>query len=82
MRIGYLPITDATPLLVAHHNGYFDQQGIRAEKPVLLRSWAQLVEAFIAGRQRGAPALADDGMGALRQRVPAVVAWNHVGGSG
>ncbi|MGI4901535.1 MAG: ABC transporter substrate-binding protein, partial [Janthinobacterium lividum] len=22
VRIGYLPITDATPLLVAHNNGY------------------------------------------------------------
>src|ERR1700748_2769499 len=49
VRIGYLPITDATPLLVAHQNGYFEQAGLRSEKPVLMRSWAQLVEAFLAG---------------------------------
>ena len=50
LRIGYLPITDATPLLVAHHNGFFGQAGIKAEKPTLLRSWAQLIEAFLSGQ--------------------------------
>ncbi|MBM7488204.1 ABC-type nitrate/sulfonate/bicarbonate transport system substrate-binding protein [Bradyrhizobium canariense] len=50
VRIGYLPITDATPLLVAHGKGYFEAEGLRAEKPVLLRSWAQLLEAFISGQ--------------------------------
>ena len=39
-----------TPLLVAHNNGYFDAAGIQAEKPTLLRSWAQLVEAFLSGQ--------------------------------
>jgi hypothetical protein len=29
VRIGYLPITDATPLLVAHNNGLFEAEGIR-----------------------------------------------------
>jgi len=33
LRIGYLPITDATPLLVAHGKGFFEEQGIKAEKP-------------------------------------------------
>lgn len=84
VRIGYLPITDATPLLVAHHNGYFDQQGIRAEKPVLLRSWAQLVEAFIAGQVNVVHLLSPMTVWArFGSGVPAkVVAWNHVGGSG
>jgi NitT/TauT family transport system substrate-binding protein len=50
VRIGYLPITDATPLLVAHGKGYFEAEGLKAEKPVLLRSWAQIVEAFISGQ--------------------------------
>ena len=36
VRIGYLPITDATPLLVAHNNGLFEAEGIKAERPVLL----------------------------------------------
>lgn len=50
LRIGYLPITDATPLLVAHANGLYEAEGLRAQKPVLMRSWAQLVEAFLAGQ--------------------------------
>ena len=50
VRIGYLPITDAAPLLVAHNNGLFDKAGVKAEKPTLLRSWAQVIEAFISGQ--------------------------------
>ena len=29
VRIGYLPITDATPLLVAHGKGMFEAEGLR-----------------------------------------------------
>jgi len=50
LRIGYLPITDATPLLVAHGKGFFEAEGIKAEKPVRLRSWAQVLETFISGQ--------------------------------
>src|SRR5690606_18263663 len=50
VRIGYLPITDATPLLVAHHNKLFEKQGLQVEKPRLFRSWAQIVEAFLSGQ--------------------------------
>ena len=84
VRIGYLPITDATPLLVAHNNGYFDQEGVRAEKPTLLRSWAQLVEAFISGQVNVVHLLSPMTVWArFGSQVPAkVVAWNHVGGSG
>jgi len=84
VRIGYLPITDATPLLVAHQQGYFDQAGIRSEKPVLLRSWAQLVEAFLAGKVNVVHLLSPMTVWArFGSKVPAkVVAWNHVGGSG
>ncbi len=46
VRIGYLPITDATALLVAYANGYFTEQGLEAERPVLIRSWPALVESF------------------------------------
>ncbi|MHA7685643.1 ABC transporter substrate-binding protein [Cupriavidus sp. PET2-C1] len=84
VRIGYLPITDATPLLVAHNNGYFDKEGIQAEKPTLLRSWAQLVEAFISGQVNVVHLLSPMTVWArFSSQVPAkVVAWNHVGGSG
>lgn len=83
VRIGYLPITDATPLLVAHSNGYFEAAGIRAEKPTLLRSWAQLVEAFLSGQVNVVHLLSPMTVWArYGGKAPAkVVAWNHVNGS-
>ncbi len=50
MRIGYLPITDATALLVAHGMGFFKDEGLTAERPTLIRGWSPLVEAFAAGK--------------------------------
>ncbi|VFR86119.1 Nitrate ABC transporter, nitrate-binding protein [plant metagenome] len=84
LRIGYLPITDATPLLVAHHNGYFEEAGIKAEKPTLLRSWAQIIEAFISGQVNVVHLLSPMTVWArYGSKVPAkVVAWNHMSGSG
>ncbi|GAA4341251.1 ABC transporter substrate-binding protein [Pigmentiphaga soli] len=84
VRIGYLPITDAAPLLVAHNNGLFEQAGIKAEKPTLLRSWAQVIEAFISGQVNVVHLLSPMTVWArFGSKVPArVVAWNHVDGSG
>ncbi|WP_107328771.1 ABC transporter substrate-binding protein [Metapseudomonas otitidis] len=84
VRIGYLPITDATPLLVAHANGLFEAEGIKAERPVLLRSWAQVIEAFISGQVNVIHLLSPMTVWArYGSKVPAkLVAWNHVGGSG
>lgn len=48
VRIGYLPITDATALLVAHAMGYFEDEGLKAEKPTLIRGWSPLIEGFAA----------------------------------
>jgi NitT/TauT family transport system substrate-binding protein len=83
VRIGYLPITDATPLLVAHNNGYFEAAGIAADKPTLLRSWAQLVEAFLSGQVNVVHLLSPMTVWArYGSHAPAkVVAWNHVNGS-
>ena len=83
LRIGYLPITDAAPLLVAHAKGFFTAEGVEAEKPVLLRSWAQLVEAFVAGQVDVVHLLSPMTVWArYASKVPAkVVAWNHVDGS-
>lgn len=50
VRIGYLPITDATALLVAHGMGFFEAEGLKAEKPTLIRGWSPLVEGFAAGK--------------------------------
>jgi len=79
-----LPITDAAPLLVAHHNGFFKDAGVDVEKPTMLRSWAQLIEAFIAGQVNVVHLLSPMTVWArFGSKVPAkVVAWNHVGGSG
>lgn len=84
VRIGYLPITDAAPLLVAHHNGLFERAGVAAEPPRLLRSWAQLIEAFLSGQVNVVHLLSPMTVWArYGSGVPAkVVAWNHVNGSG
>ena len=84
LRIGYLPITDATPLLVAHNNGLFEAEGIRAEKPTLLRSWAQLIEAFLANQVDVVHVLSPMAIWARfgSQAPVKVVAWNHMDGSG
>src|SRR5690242_12942409 len=50
VRIGYLPITDATALLVAHAKGYFEEAGLKVAPPTLVRSWSGLAEGFAAGK--------------------------------
>jgi NitT/TauT family transport system substrate-binding protein len=83
VRIGYLPITDATPLLVAHQRGLFQKQGLSVEKPRMFRSWAQIVEAFLSGQVNVVHMLSPMTIWArYGSKAPAkVVAWNHVCGS-
>jgi NitT/TauT family transport system substrate-binding protein len=83
VRIGYLPITDAAPLLIAHHNGYFEKAGLKSETPRLFRSWAQLAEAFISGQINVVHLLSPMTVWArFNSNIPAkVVAWNHINGS-
>ncbi|MEM0935084.1 MAG: ABC transporter substrate-binding protein [Pseudomonadota bacterium] len=50
VRIGYIPITDATALLVAHANGYFEDEGLEVEQPTLIRGWSPLVEGFVSNK--------------------------------
>ena len=50
VRIGYLPITDATALLVAHAKGFFEEEGLKSEKPTLIRGWSPLIEGFAANK--------------------------------
>ena len=84
VRIGYLPITDATPLLVAHGKGFFEAEGLAVEKPVLFRGWSQIVEAFLAGQVNVVHLLSPITVWArYNSQTPAkVVAWNHTSGSG
>lgn len=84
VRIGYLPITDATALLVAHGMGYFKDEGLTAERPTLIRGWSPLVEAFAAGKFN---------LVHLLKPIPVwmrynnhfpvkIMAWAHTNGSG
>ena len=84
VRVGYLPITDATPLLVAHGKGFFEAEGLAVEKPVLFRGWSQIVEAFLAGQVNVVHLLSPMTVWArYGSQTPAkVVAWNHTSGSG
>lgn len=83
VKIGYLPITDAAPLLVAHSRKLYEAEGLTAEQPRLFRSWAQIVEAFLARQVNVIHVLIPTTIW-LRygRKFPAkVVAWNHTNGS-
>jgi len=83
LKIGYLPITDATPLLVAHGLGYFAQEGIQVERPVMVRSWNILIESFLAGKFNLTHMLFPIPIWMrFKQKIPVkVLAWNHTNGS-
>ncbi|TRW92215.1 ABC transporter substrate-binding protein [Candidatus Methylobacter oryzae] len=83
LRIGYLPITDASPFLVAHAKKFYAEEGLDVEQPKLFRAWPQLVEAFLAGQIDVIHLLAPTTlMVRYGSKFPAkIVAWNHVNGS-
>jgi NitT/TauT family transport system substrate-binding protein len=83
VKIGYLPILDASPLLIAHARKEYEAQGLTTEEPVLFRSWASIVEAFLA-KQINVVHLLSPITVWLRygQKFPGkIVAWNHTDGS-
>ncbi|ACK51752.1 twin-arginine translocation pathway signal [Methylocella silvestris BL2] len=84
VRIGYLPITDAAALLVAHGKGYFEDEGLKVEKPTLIRGWAPLVEAFAAGKFNLVHLLKPVALSMrYNNNVPVkIMAWAHTNGSG
>jgi NitT/TauT family transport system substrate-binding protein len=84
VRIGYLPITDATALLVAHAKGFFKDEGLEAEKPTLIRGWSPLVESFVAGKFNVVHLLKPIPVWMrYNNKFPAkIVAWGHTNGSG
>jgi NitT/TauT family transport system substrate-binding protein len=83
VRIGYLPVTDAAPLLIAHGNKTYEAQGLETDKPRLFRSWAQIAEAFLSGQVNVVHLLMPMTIWArYGSKAPAkVVAWNHMEGS-
>lgn len=83
VRIGYLPITDAAPLLLAHAKGYYQQQGLEADQPTMFRSWSQISEALQARQVDVVHLLMPISIWMrFGQQVPVkLVAWDHVNGS-
>ncbi len=83
LRLGYLPITDATPLLVAHGLGYFSQEGLDVERPVMVRSWNILTESFMANKFDITHMLFPIPIWMrFKQNLPVrVLAWDHTNGS-
>lgn len=84
VRIGYLPITDATALLVAHAKGYFEEAGLKVAEPVPVRSWSALVEGFAAGKFNLVHLLKPIPVWMrYNNKFPVkVLAWAHTNGSG
>jgi NitT/TauT family transport system substrate-binding protein len=83
LRVGYLPITDAAPLLTAHVLGLYERSGVDVQRPVVFRSWAALAEAFLA-RQIDVVHLLMPMAVQLRYAFGAdvrVLSWCHVNGS-
>lgn len=83
VKVGYMPITDATPLLVAHRNKLWQDQGLKVEQPRMFRGWEQIVEAFLSGQVNVVHMLSPMTVYArYGSKSPSkVVAWNHTDGS-
>ncbi len=84
VRIGYLPITDATALLVAHGMGYFKEEGLKTERPTLIRGWSPLVEGFVSGKFNLVHLLKPIPVWMrYNNKIPVkIMAWAHTNGSG
>ena len=83
LRIGYLPITDAAPLLVAHAQNRYARAGIEVDRPVLFRGWESLAQAFVDGELDVVHLLMPFAL-QLRYALDArlkIVAWSHTNGS-
>lgn len=83
LRIGYLPITDASALLGAHQLQHLSAAGLGDARPVLFRSWDSLAQALTVGDIDAAHLLLPFAM-QLRgqQHVPVkVISWAHTNGS-
>lgn len=83
LRIGYLPITDAAPLLIAHSAGMYPAGAVSASKPVLFRSWSSLAEAFVSRQVDVVHLLMPLAVQLHATLGPGVrvLGWNHTNGS-
>jgi NitT/TauT family transport system substrate-binding protein len=84
-EIGYLPITDAAPLLTGYANDHFTDHDVEAAEPTLFRGWSDLAEAFLAGEVNVAhflmPMTVWMRYGNQLDANVKVVAWDHTDGS-
>ncbi len=83
LRIGYLPITDATPLLIAHAMNFFQDEGLDVTPPVRVRSWSTLSESFMTGKFNLTHMLLPIPVW-MRYNIKApikILAWDHTNGS-
>ena len=83
LKIGYIPITDATPLLIAYHLGYFKEEGLQVPRPVMVRSWTVLTESFVGGKFNFTHMLFPIPVWMrFGRNIPVkVLAWDHTNGS-
>jgi NitT/TauT family transport system substrate-binding protein len=83
VRVGYLPITDAAPLLTAWSGNFFKDEGLRVPRPTMIRNWSSLVEAFLAEKVDVVHLLLPIPiwMRFNRGYPVKVVAWDHTNGS-
>ena len=84
VKIGYLPILDATALLVAHGMNFFEDEGLKTEPPTLIRGWSPLVESFAARKFNLVHLLKPIPVWMrYNNRIPVkIMAWAHTNGSG
>lgn len=70
-------------MLVAHGKGFFQQHQIQTVKPILFRSWASLVEAFLSGQVNLIHVLSPMSVWMrYGSRAPVrALMWNHICGS-
>ncbi|MBB6645238.1 ABC transporter substrate-binding protein [Halobellus sp. MBLA0160] len=84
-EIGYIPITDASPLLAGYANDHFADHDVDVAEPTLFRGWADLAEAFLAGEVNVAhflmPMTVWMRYGDQLSGDVNVVAWDHTDGS-
>ena len=83
LRIGYLPIVDAAPLLIAYARGYFRDEGLKVDRPRMIRSWSTLSESFMANKFNLVHLLFPIPLWMRYQnKVPVkILAWDHTNGS-
>ena len=83
LRLGYLPITDATPILIAYENKFFQDEGLQVSPPVKVRRWSTLTESFLTNKFNLTHMLFPIPVWMrFNRKIPVkVLAWNHINGS-